>query len=154
MYVEIWHLSSLANRYLGAQHPKPLMLLDTVNHLILLECLKNWFFLSGTALDWFKSYLKDWDFYLSVGKFKSDLGFPKGPIWGPSYSISTCPLILEKLHIFHDFTKIMQGVKQCLTEGFGTFLTLHVFSSLLNYNYQRLTHQKYSVVIGVWILTF
>lgn len=37
---------------------------DTVDHSILLDRLKNWVGISGTALNWFESYLKDRDYFV------------------------------------------------------------------------------------------
>lgn len=45
---------------------------DTADDLILLKHLVNWVCLSGSALNWFKFYLKDRNFYVSVGNFKSE----------------------------------------------------------------------------------
>ena len=35
---------------------------DTVDYNIVLDQLKNWVGLSGSAINWFKSYLKDRDY--------------------------------------------------------------------------------------------
>ncbi len=61
---------------------------DTVDHNILLDQLENWVGLSGPALSWFESYLKDRDFFVSIGNYTSErktitCGVPQGSILGP-----------------------------------------------------------------------
>ena len=61
---------------------------DTVNHNILISKLKNEFGLKGEVLDWFKSYLADRSFTVSInGKLSSKcflkVGVPQGSILGP-----------------------------------------------------------------------
>ena len=45
---------------------------DTVDHNILIDRLENWVGLSGTVLNWFRSYLQDRNYYVSIGNFVSD----------------------------------------------------------------------------------
>ncbi|MBJ7883218.1 reverse transcriptase domain-containing protein, partial [Gelidibacter salicanalis] len=61
---------------------------DTVDHNILLDRLENWVGLSETVLNWFESYLKDRNNFVSIGKYTSELtnmtcGVPQGSILGP-----------------------------------------------------------------------
>lgn len=71
---------------------------DTVDHNILLDRLENWVGISGIALSWFKSYLKDRDFFVSIGNCKSELnkitcGVPQSSILGPLlFNIYMLPL--------------------------------------------------------------
>ena len=56
---------------------------DTVNHGILLHRLKNWVGISGTVLNWFKSYLEDRTCFVKIGSYASDkmtvtVGCPRG----------------------------------------------------------------------------
>ncbi len=71
---------------------------DTVDHNILLDRLENWVGLSGTVLNWFESYLKDRDYFVSIGNYTSELtkmtcGVPQGSILGPLlFNIYMLPL--------------------------------------------------------------
>uniref|UniRef100_A0A8C6TTC4 Reverse transcriptase domain-containing protein n=1 Tax=Neogobius melanostomus TaxID=47308 RepID=A0A8C6TTC4_9GOBI len=61
---------------------------DTVDHGILLHRLENWVGISGTALNWFKSYLEDRMYFVEIGNCVSDkismtCGVPQGSILGP-----------------------------------------------------------------------
>ena len=61
---------------------------DTVNHSLLLQKLRNSYGLSGNVLKWFKSYLSDRSFTVSIGKHRSSkcflrIGVPQGSILGP-----------------------------------------------------------------------
>ena len=61
---------------------------DTVDHNIMLERLKHWVGISGTALDWFTSYLSDRSFSVYLGPYSSETaalscGVPQGSVLGP-----------------------------------------------------------------------
>ena len=61
---------------------------DTVDHCILLDRLSEWVGVSGSALDWFASYLRERSFTVAVGPFKSDAaalpcGVPQGSVLAP-----------------------------------------------------------------------
>ena len=49
--------------------------LDTVDHSILLDRLENWVELSGTVLSWFRSYLQDRNYLVSIGNYVSGLTY-------------------------------------------------------------------------------
>ncbi len=56
---------------------------DTVDHVILLQCLENCLGLKGTILKWFSSYLTGRSFSVSIGNCKSDeVGTPYGVLQG------------------------------------------------------------------------
>lgn len=61
---------------------------DTVDHRILLDRLSEWVGVSGSALDWFASYLRERSFAVAVGPFKSHsaplpCGVPQGSVLAP-----------------------------------------------------------------------
>ena len=71
---------------------------DTIDHTILLRRLENWFWVSGNALDWFKSYLTDRSQRIKLCyclSSRSDLSFgvPQGSVLGPLlFTLYTFPL--------------------------------------------------------------
>lgn len=61
---------------------------DTVDHHIMLDRLREWVGISGTALQWFASYLSERSFSVAVGPFRSDsaplsCGLPQGSVLAP-----------------------------------------------------------------------
>ena len=71
---------------------------DTIDHILLLRRLGDWFGVSGKALDWFKSYLNGRSQRIKLGNClssRSDLSFgvPQGPVLGPLlFTLYTTPL--------------------------------------------------------------
>ena len=58
---------------------------DTVDHCVLVERLEQWVGVSGSALQWFSSYLSDGSFSVSVGSLTSSsdplfCGVPRGSV--------------------------------------------------------------------------
>uniref|UniRef100_A0A3Q3H2I9 Reverse transcriptase domain-containing protein n=1 Tax=Labrus bergylta TaxID=56723 RepID=A0A3Q3H2I9_9LABR len=80
---------------------------DTVDHSVLIQRLNKWVGVSGTALNWFSSYLSNRSFSVSIGNFLSSsapipCGVPQGSILGPVlFSIYLLPLgqMFEKYNI-------------------------------------------------------
>ena len=71
---------------------------DTIDHSILIQRLEQWIGLSGAALSWFRSYLTDRSYTVSLDDFESDRhtilsGVPQGSILGPLlFSLYILPL--------------------------------------------------------------
>lgn len=70
-------LKSLNDIHLNTDSGKILVmvLLDlsaAIDHSILLERLENWVGLSGTVLNWFESYLKNREHFVSICNYKSE----------------------------------------------------------------------------------
>ena len=92
---------------------------DTIDYNILLGYLKSWFGLSGTALRWFASYLRNHCQAIKIGSTLSELsnliyGVPQGSVLGPLlFSLHTTPLskIIRlhphiKFHFYADDTQL------------------------------------------------
>ena len=71
---------------------------DTIDHTILLRRLSNWFWVSGKALDWFKSYLTGRSQRIKLGNCLSSrsylsVGVLQGSVLGPLlFTLYTTPL--------------------------------------------------------------
>ena len=64
---------------------------DTIDHLTLISRLSSWYGISGTALDWFTSYLSDRCQQVKIQDYISDafyisLGVPQVPICPWTYT--------------------------------------------------------------------
>ena len=71
---------------------------DTVDHGMLLSRVSNLFGITGTVLEWFRSYLSDRTQFVEVNGVCSafhilEFGVPQGSVLGPLlYSMYTSPL--------------------------------------------------------------
>ena len=93
---------------------------DTIDHTTLLNCLKSWFRVCGTALKWFTAYLSHRFQAIKIGSTLSELHellfeVPKGSILGPLlFSLYTTPLSKVigmhtdiKFHFYADDTQLL-----------------------------------------------
>lgn len=91
---------------------------DTVHHELLLNKLNRNFGVHGNVLKWFKSYLSDRSFSVSIGKSKSSkcylrIGVPQGSILGPILFILYTKDLVEiakqhgfNIHLYADDTQL------------------------------------------------
>ena len=96
---------------------------DTVDHDILLQRLENKFGISGTALDWFRSYLTDRSFEVNNGIGSSKnvqlvCSVPQGSVLGPVLFILYTDELVDiaqslglEIHIYADDTQLYIHVK-------------------------------------------
>ena len=110
---------------------------DTCDHRILLSRLETQFRISGSALDWFGSYLRNRSQRVKIKNSLSDpveliTGFPQGSGWGPqAYSKYDGPLgdllrLLNVLyHLFADDTQLLKSLNpSCLDSQVRAFSCL------------------------------
>uniref|UniRef100_A0A3P9D2F8 Reverse transcriptase domain-containing protein n=1 Tax=Maylandia zebra TaxID=106582 RepID=A0A3P9D2F8_9CICH len=133
---------------------------DTVDHNILLKRLENWTGLSGTVLNWFKTYVENRKYFVSIGNFTSEqtsitCGVPQGSILGPPlFNIYMLPLaqIINNnkinYHSYADDTQIyitmspgdrgpVQALGKCIEE----------INDWLCHNFLQLNKNKTEVIV-------
>ena len=134
---------------------------DTIDHNILLNRLHTSFGISGTALDWFRSYLADRTQYVKVEQFMSDevvmaFGVPQGSVLGPIlYTLYTTPLskIIEKcnlnFHCYADDTQIYKSVAICdiANEVKQTEICIALIKEWMNVNKLKLNDSKTEFIV-------
>ena len=82
---------------------------DTLDHSSIIELLSGWYGISGTALNWVRSYLSNRVQMVKlldklVEPFKTDYGVPQGSVLGPLlFTLYTAPLssVISRHHICH-----------------------------------------------------
>ena len=120
---------------------------DTIDHFTLINRLSSWYGISGTALDWFTSYLSNQCQQVKIHDYISEavyisLGGPQGSVLGPIlFTLYTAPLshvIAEhdvEHHLYADDTQMyislsgseasesLTNLKSCVTDVF-TWMTI------------------------------
>ena len=133
----LMHIKNEFHLSLSQGEPTALVLLDllpafdTIDHTTLLNCLKSWFGVCGTALKWFTSYLSHLFQAIKIGSTLSELhellfGVPQGSVFGPMlFSLYTTPLSKVigmhpdiKYHFYADDTQLFIHVSQKCSPGF------------------------------------
>uniref|UniRef100_A0AAQ6IB00 Reverse transcriptase domain-containing protein n=1 Tax=Anabas testudineus TaxID=64144 RepID=A0AAQ6IB00_ANATE len=133
---------------------------DTVDHQILLDRLKHWAGIEGTALDWFSSYLSNRSFCVTVNNYKSSFspvkyGVPQGSVLGPIlFSLYMLPLghIIRKhgvsFHCYADDTQLYCPFK---ISDHGGLSSLHeCINEIKNWmaqNFLQLNSDKTEIVV-------
>uniref|UniRef100_A0A3B3HCK7 Reverse transcriptase domain-containing protein n=1 Tax=Oryzias latipes TaxID=8090 RepID=A0A3B3HCK7_ORYLA len=134
---------------------------DTVDHYILLDRLKNWVGISGSALNWFSSYLTGRSFSVVFSKFKSSSapltsGVPQCSVLGPLLFIL---YLLPLQHILSSFNDISYHFYADDIQLYVSFKPQDVFKiqtlqkcldsvkSWMNHNFLQLNEAKTEVIV-------
>ena len=133
---------------------------DTVDHSILLHRLEKWVGLSDTLLHWFRSYLQDRDYFVSIGNFVSQkvnmmCGVPQGSILGPLlfnlYMLPLGKLLRDNNIDYHNYADDTQIYIALSPADYSPIDSLYHCISLINdwmsHNFLQLNKDKTEVVV-------
>ncbi len=107
---------------------------DTLDHAILIECLRDYVGIKGVALKWFSSYLQDRTCLVKIGNHVSSSasitwGVPQGLILGPTlFSLYMLPLgtIFRQYFInYHMYADDLQLYFPLESDGHTSFANFH-----------------------------
>ena len=133
---------------------------DTVDHGILLQRLEDWVGITGTALNWLKSYLEDRKYFVEIGNCVSDhmaltCGVPQGSILGPLlfnlYMLPLGQLICSNNVSYHNYADDTQ-IYVSLTAGeYGPVESLcHCIQQIsvwMQNNFLQLNSDKTEIIV-------
>ena len=133
---------------------------DTVDHEILLQRLESWIGISGSALNWFKSYLEERTYFVEIGNCSSDkmamtCGVPQGSILGPLlfnlYMLPLGQLISSHNVSYHNYADDTQ-IYVSLTAGEhgpvdSLFHCIQHISMWMQNNFLQLNSEKTELIV-------
>ncbi len=133
---------------------------DTVDHSILLNRLETWAGLSGTVLEWFRSYLEERSYFVTIGSYQSDrvaltCGVPQGSVLGPLlFSVYMLPLgqILQNSNVnYHSYADDTQIYLALSPDDCSPIESLcHCLEKVKNWtnqNFLQLNQEKTEVIV-------
>ena len=133
---------------------------DTVDHSILLDRLETWAGLSGTVLKWFRSYLEERSYSVTIGSYQSDrvamtCGVPQGSVLGPLlFNLYMLPLgqILQNsnvnYHSYADDTQIYIALSPDDCSPIESLChCLEQVKSWMSQNFLRLNQEKTEIIV-------
>ena len=133
---------------------------DTVNHLILIQRLKEVVGINETALEWFRSYLTDRSFSVEIGEASSapapfTCGVPQGSILGPLlFTIYMLPIgnIIRShgihFHSYADDTQLYIPLKPGISGNVTHLLAcLSDIKKWMSQNFLQLNEAKTEIIL-------
>ena len=134
---------------------------DTVDHSILLNRLEPWAGLSGTVLEWFRSYLEERSYFVTIGSYESNrmamtCGVPQGSVLGPLlFSLYMLPLgqVLQNSNVdYHSYADDMQIYIALSSDDYSPntshcVTVLEHVTNWMNQNFLQLNQDKTEVIV-------
>ena len=133
---------------------------DTVDHSILLNRLETWAGLSGTVLEWFRSYLEEQSYFVTIGSYESNrmamtCGVPQGSVLGPLlFSLYMLPLgqVLQNSNVdYHSYADDTQIYIALSSDDYSPIQSLcHCLEQVTNWmnqNFLQLNQDKTEVIV-------
>ena len=133
---------------------------DTVDHTILLNRLETWVGLDGMVLKWFRSYLEERSYFVTIGSFESDrlamtCGVPQGSVLGPLlFSLYMLPLgqILQNSNVnYHSYADDTQIYIALSADDYSPLTSLSncldQINNWMNQNFLQLNQDKTEVIV-------